>query len=366
MKRSRIEAFNSLRAVACLFVIGYHMHLTDIGHLFVTVFFMLSGFLSVYNHIDSYDTEHITLKGCVGYARERILKLYPLYFLTLLVPLAGQVYGALNGMVTVGEVVLKAVSCALLVQSWLPMKEVYFGLNGPGWYLSSLVFAYFMFPYVLRGIKKLRSRGAAVGVCVALCAAELLVRAAGNGIYAALGLVDSARATDFQLWLEYVFPVIRLADFAMGACVAYIFLNRTPTKLSKPAWTAAELALIIVAFWLQVAYSDFSLPLDNSTVIFLPICALLIYAFAVNEGYVSKLLTNKPIKLLSDISTEIYLSQSAVLFVCTPIITSLPLTFKVQQAVYIICIPAVTLAVSLVGRRINRAFARRRKARAAA
>lgn len=366
MRRSRIDSFNSLRALACLTILGYHMHLTSIGHMFVTIFFVLSGFLSVYNHIDGFDTGRITARGCFDYARDKALKLYPLYFLTLLVPLAGQIYGAVNGMVAAKAVALKLGASLLLVQSWIPINDVYFGLNGAAWYLSSLIFVYFMFPVVLRFIKKLRSGAAAVGVIAAMCAMQLVIRDGVVAIYTAVVGVGNDPIAGFSYWAEYVLPLVRVCDFTIGGCVAYLFINRGETRIPRAVWTAAEAVLLGLTIWLQVEYSAFKLPLGNSTVVFLPVAAALIYAFAVNEGYVSKLLTNRVTKWISDISAEVYLCHAAVIFAMTPIINAIPAAFRVQQVIYVVTIPLAVACVALVGQRINRAFARRRRARSAA
>lgn len=51
MRKNRIESMDALRAFACLGVMCYHMHLCELGHLGAALFFMMSGFLSVYNYI---------------------------------------------------------------------------------------------------------------------------------------------------------------------------------------------------------------------------------------------------------------------------------------------------------------------------
>lgn len=366
MRPSRIDSFNPLRALACLTVLGYHMHLVEIGHMFVTIFFMLSGFLSVYNHLDSFDTEHITPHVCFDYAREKALKLYPLYFLTLLVPLAWQVYGAVYGMVPVKDVVLKMVSSTLLVQSWVPINDVYFGLNGAAWYLSSLIFVYFMFPLVLKGIKMLRSAAAALAVIAAMCLMQLVIRDGVIAIYTAIVGTGSNPIAGFDYWAEYVLPLVRVCDFTIGGCVAYLFINRGETRLPRGVWTVAEAVLLALTIWLQIEYKALKLPFNNSTVVFLPVAALLIYAFAVNEGYVSKLLTNRVTKWISDISAEIYLGHAAAILALTPVINAIPVAFRVQQVIYIVTIPLATAAVAIVGQRINREVSRRRRARRAA
>lgn len=365
MRKSRIESMDAVRAFACLSVLGYHMYICELGHLGAAVFFMLSGFLSAYNYLDTMDTDHITLKGCAKFSYSKLTKFYPLYFVMLLIPFAGQAYGALNGLTSWGKVLAKLAVNALLVQSWIPVNEFYFSLNFPAWFLSSLGFAYFMLPYILRWIKKLGSIRAALITAFAIWAVQILAGSTGVSIYKNLVLPNTNVLNDFICWFTYVFPVFRLADFYIGAIMAYVFLNRKEDKISGVGWTVAEVGAILFAAAVQAGIDRGIIPF-NYTVSFLPCCAALIYTFATNRGYISKLLTNRVVKYIADISSEVFLTHAVVIFVCTPIIERLPLGAAEKRAVYIAGVLALTFVAATLGRRFNNAINSKRKARSAA
>ena len=156
--KKRLTSLDAVRTFACLGVMAFHMHLCTFGHLGVSVFFVMSGFLSGYNHLESMDTGHITLGGSARFAYRKIIKLYPLYLIMLVIPAAGELYGVVNGMASLPTMLGKLAANVLLVQAWIPLNEYYFSYNGPAWYLSSAAFAYFMLPLVLRGVKRCRAR----------------------------------------------------------------------------------------------------------------------------------------------------------------------------------------------------------------
>lgn len=365
MRKSRIESMDAVRAFACLSVLGYHMYLFNFGHLGVALFFVMSGFLLVYNHFDSFDTEHITLKSCIKFSYNKITKLYPLYFVMLLIPFAGQVYGAANGLTGWRTVLAKLVTNALLVQSWIPINDFYFALNGPAWYLSSIALAYFVFPYILCGIRKLQSNRAALVAVILIWLAQIIVGYAGESIYVKLASPDSNMRRDFVCWFTYISPVFRLGDFATGGLLAYIFMRATSEHYSKLGWTVAEVCSIILLALIQVCFEMQILPI-NDTAAYLPCCAALIYTFAMNRGYISKFLTNKAVKYIADISSEVFLTHAVVIFVCTPIIERLPLGAAEKRAVYIAGVLALTFVAATLGRRFNNAINSKRKARSAA
>lgn len=276
----------------------------------------------------------------------------------MLIPLAGQVYGAINGLISWGKVFGKFAADALLLQSWIPINEYYFSLNGPAWYLSSIGFSYLMLPLILRGIKKLHSNSAALAAVFAIWAMQLFVGWAGEIIYVKLASPDSNMRRDFVCWFTYIFPVFRVADFSIGGIIAYIFLNRRKKDYSKMRWTFAEAGAVALITVVHVCVKQGKLRFDTSAYVFA--CAALVYTFAVNRGYISSFLTNKVVKYISNISSEIFLTHAVVIFVCSPLIERLPLEFAAKRIVYVVSILVLTFVAANIGKRFNNAINRRR------
>lgn len=361
MKR-RLTSLDAVRTFACLGVMTYHMYLSFIGNFCVSLFLVMSGFLSCYNNLDSMDTEHITLGGCARFAYRKIIKLYPLYLIMLVIPVAGDLYGVMNGLASLSVMLGKVAADVLLLQAWIPLNEYYFSYSGPAWYLSSVAFAYFMLPLVLRGVKRCRTRRAAVLTMLAIWVCQA---ATAYLIEWATHISDENRVRDFSTWFTYVFPVFRLGDFAVGCLMAKLFLTRRESAVSPLLATAAEAGAIVLIVVTELCFENFWLNV-NSTTLFLPASAALVYTFAANEGYISKLLTCKLTAFISHISSDIFLIHYVVIFVCTPICTALPVSFAAQRAVYIVSIVVITLIASCISDRVRTAHAAKRKAKAAA
>ena len=362
--KKRLTSLDAVRTFACLGVMAFHMHLCTFGHLGVSVFFVMSGFLSGYNHLESMDTGHITLGGSARFAYRKIIKLYPLYLIMLVIPVAGELYGVVNGMAYLPTMLGKLAANVLLVQAWIPLNEYYFSYNGPAWYLSSVAFAYFMLPLVLRGVKKCRTRRAAVLAMIAIWVGQAAIAYLVEGVYSAR-VADENRVRDFSTWFTYVFPVFRLGDFAVGCLMAKLFLTRRESAGAPLLATAAEAGAIALIVLAELSFENFWLNV-NSTTLFLPASAALVYTFAVNEGYISKLLTCKLTAFISRISSDIYLIHAVVVMVCAPVCTALPVPFETQRAAYIVSIVVITLIASCMSGRVRTALAARRRAKTAA
>lgn len=50
MEREKISSFDALRVAACFFVMSFHAYITLLGYSGVSIFFVMSGFLCVYNY----------------------------------------------------------------------------------------------------------------------------------------------------------------------------------------------------------------------------------------------------------------------------------------------------------------------------
>ena len=221
-----------------------------------------------------------------------------------------------------------------------------------------------MLPLVLRGVKKCRTRRAAVLAMIAIWVGQALIAYLVEGVYSAR-VADENRMRDFSTWFTYVFPVFRLGDFAVGCLMAKLFLTRRENAVPPLLATATEAGAIVLIVLAELSFENFWLNV-NSTTLFLPASAALVYTFAVNEGYISKLLTCRLTAFISRISSDVFLIHYVVIFVCTPVCTALPVPFETQRAAYIVSIVVITLIASCVSDRVRAALAAGRRAKTAA
>lgn len=362
--KKRLTSLDAVRTFACLGVMTYHMYLSQLGNFCVSLFLVMSGFLSCYNHLGTMDTEHITLFGSIKLGYKKISKLYPMFLLMLLVPIACELYGVVNGLAPLLVLLKKITLNVLLIQSWIPLIDYCFSLNGPAWYLSTVLFSYIMLPVILRTLKKYHTRRSAGLAAVAIWLGQAVIAALVTDGARVL-IKDENSLNSFSMWFTYVFPVFRMGDFAVGCLMAKLFLTRRESTVPPLLATAAEAGAIALIVLAELCFENFWLNV-NSTTLFLPASAALVYTFAVNEGYISKLLTCKLTAFISRVSADIYLIHGVAVRVCTPICTSLPVSYRMQQVAYVTSIIAATLIASCVSDRVRTALAARRRAKTAA
>lgn len=153
-KREKLSSFDALRVYSCFAVMSYHAYITLWGYSGLSVFFVMSGFLCVYNYFGDGKTSKLGLRESLSFSLKKIKKLYPLHLVMLVYPLITQLYGLLNGLLPAWRFFTKLAANVLLVHAWIPVNEYYFSFNVPSWYLSAMMFLYLMLPFVLRCMEK--------------------------------------------------------------------------------------------------------------------------------------------------------------------------------------------------------------------
>ena len=128
---------------------------------------------------------------------KRIIRLYPLHIICLFVAAA---LALIAGSFSVKDIALLGIN-ALLLQSWIPIRGVYFSFNAVSWCLADLVFFYALFPCLRKAFSK-------VGLKVSLAFIAVLIV-----IYLGIATVIPDNLTHPLL---YISPLFRLLDFIIG------------------------------------------------------------------------------------------------------------------------------------------------------
>jgi peptidoglycan/LPS O-acetylase OafA/YrhL len=269
--RTRLDSLTGLRAMAALVVFLSHVRwlipneelfriagreinvrfVMQQGNVGVSFFFMLSGFVLAWSARPG------DRPG--PFWGRRFARIYPLHLTTW----AGFLALSAAGLLYARQPPAGAIVASLfLVQDWIPVERIYYGVNPPAWSLSCELFFYALFPILLPRVQRLRSAhlGRAVGV---LAAAAIVV----PGVLFAL---DGTLGGDTAYWLSYVFPPTRLIEFVLGmvlgvavargrwlglaqwwpgllALLAYLVAGRTPRILLAVAVTVIPFVFVLVA-----------------------------------------------------------------------------------------------------------------------
>ncbi len=353
-----LTGLDFVRAAACIAILSFHMNITLLGKFAVTVFFALSGFLMTYNTLASAQDDRLSLRGCVLFGIHRIGKLYHAYLLSMAVPALMFLYGIYSGTVNFDT---KLITCfvtnILLVQSLSPDAGIYFFLNGVAWYLSTSMFLYMAFPYIIAHIRKYKNTRQAWYYIAAAFLAQILAIYLVHTYVRGISLLSGSyiSGNDFFDWFAYISPFSRIFDFIIGCNLAYIFRNRRKTELAPAAAGLLECTAIAFTVLTQVAFEKGMLPeISLHGTAFIPASALLIWAFARGDGFVSRLMDNPVVHYISGLSSYIFIFHFTVIKLMTPIINRIPLPFRALQFVYLFTIPTLTFIVSALYRKLER------------
>lgn len=199
----------------------------DLGNYGVMFFFVLSGFVLTWSARPSTTTS--------AFYWRRFARIYPAHFVALL--LAIPVFYSFAPdpeqwwvkPLDLGILLLSVV----LLQGWSRDPVILFSGNPAAWTLTVEAFFYALHPWISRLLSPLRSRGALV-VAIALVAGAFAVRV--------VDLASPAISTS-----SVPFPVLRLAEFAIGMCLAHAMRLGWMPRLRPGVVLAAAAALVVVA-----------------------------------------------------------------------------------------------------------------------
>ncbi len=326
MKKERFTAVQAMRFFCCLVVALGHMGFFDVFPVLkngstiwvLVIFFLISGFTMVYSYNDR--ELDCTLTKNFKFAVGKIKKLYPLHVQTAVIQF---VILFLLFFVLMKNFAMEAIARFLfrfginlvLLQAWVPDRKNYImNFNGPSWFLSVMLFAYFVFPWIIKLFKKWNSTR------------KLLIL---TGVLVVLSVVTTALLgikigyeEELPIWYQNYFPVTQTLLFFEGCVFGFIYLEckkKEPEEektVSAGKWTLIELLVIIYFFAGSVLVKQMSLGKLgdfcrglSASYSFLPMlfCVPLIIVFILNRGGITKALCAKPILYLGDISMYIYL-----------------------------------------------------------
>lgn len=259
------------------------------GYLGVSFFFILSGFILAYNYQDNILKKQ---KPIIVFYHARIARIFPLHILTFIVslPLSYNMFIESKGLW-----LARAVTNLSLIQSYIPLKKIYFSFNLPSWSISDEMFFYLTFPFLILLIPKIRNHKTFLMVV----------------IFAVIPLLTLVIPKNYYHQIFYINPFIRIFDFIIGIMIFNIYKNfqRKKVTLRYDFLEISAITLLLVFFifhlWIpQVARYSFYYWLPMS---------YLIFSFSFQKGNVSKLLSKKIFIHLGEISFAFYMFHFLIL-----------------------------------------------------
>ncbi|HKN96909.1 MAG TPA: acyltransferase [Pseudonocardiaceae bacterium] len=353
-RRRRLPSLTGLRFVAAALVFVSHTStlrifadhgvddwtarfLPPLGYVAVEFFFVLSGFVLTWSARPT-DTAR-------AFWARRAVKIYP-----------NNVVGcalAVVGIVATGNSVPPGVTLSnvFLVQDWAPSVSLTGGINRPSWSLGCEVLFYLMFPLLLPLVRRVPDRllwPVAAGIVAVIFLNPTIAT-----------LLPGTGGLSFpQYWFVYVFPVSRLADFALGIVLARIVLAGRWPRLGFGAAVWLAVAGVVLVEFVALRYALVA-------VMIAPL------ALVIGCGAVADVRgTRSPVRgrlavWLGEVSYAFYIVHFLVLFYAHPLVGRWQLDWPAAVGVYLMlfCV-ALGLAALLyhtVERPLVRAVARRQR-----
>lgn len=288
-----IKSLISLRGIFILFIFFHHAGVySGGGTLSVAFFFVLSSFSLTLGYKDRIFLSEFSYKQ---YLIRRCIKFFPLHWITLIADIPLVLMTAFHWWL----IPVFFINAALL-QSLVPIKEVYFSFNAVSWFLADILFFALSFPFLLKGIyRRTVKQRIAIAFLLMIFYCGVIVLLPGS----------------FQHAILYISPFVRILDFIFGIYLALFYLDIKDKKAFNRVNSYGSLFLIIILglIALLVAESCLLGSLEYISPLYWPLLALLILCAAIPKNGIIPLMENRVILLLGKYSFTIFLVHRLVI-----------------------------------------------------
>ncbi|MBT8225605.1 MAG: acyltransferase [Dactylosporangium sp.] len=346
--RGHIGQLTGIRTVAAVWVLLFHFrhHLTaqvpffwsmlpwvNVGYLGVDLFFLLSGYILTYTHIERMTPWSPQAAGAFLWLR--LARIWPVLVVMLLA------FGTYNAAWMIGSHEAahdrsldpaRLLAHLTLVHAW---GSTGLDWNGVDWSLSAEWLAYLGFAVTAGALARLRRRVTSRALVACASAAIMPVVLTGLALEDGTNLMLAADGLR-----PGMVPVRVLSEFTCGALVAILVLRRLPAARLPHVLRPVPVALaILVAIWLIGAFDPLRRPfLDRTwlvdghpmlgsteTVLVVPLLALLIAGLAsADRDPITRLLASRPMVWGGRVSFALYMCHLLCLDVLERVLPRLP------------------------------------------
>lgn len=296
----RMQGLDGLRGLGAMMVVFYHLAKNDLfphwgivlsGHVFVMVFFVLSGL------VISFSAERMVPFSPRAFMWRRFARVWPLHAAILFAMLGMHLMLWINSGQSVSEYFVGDHSLTSFVASLLLVHDMgYYEdvvWNGPSWSISVEFYAYVVFAALFARI----GAKAWIGYVAVLLVALAVIASFG-------GLAGVPYSWRFFYCL---------LGFFTGALLFRTIANK-PIPDYAPSRVALWQGLLIGAFILSLQFYE-----ENRWLIYLlyPAIVLIVTELAFDRGWLEGLFSSRPFQFLGLISYAAYLSHIPLLNVFT-------------------------------------------------
>ena len=340
MTKNKIASLQGVRAIAFMCVFLSHVAGIKSGGLGVSIFLVLSGFVLKINH-SNYISE-LSVKTCYTEAIKRIKRLYILHLLMFIWALPDCWHRlSWTNFIKVSISVLKIISNIFLFQSWIPKSEFYFSFNAVSWYLSVMIFLYFVFPYLNKSVMncsyKIIIQRISLIIILQITIAGILFFLRGLFVNIPMEISD-----DLPKWITYILPIYRMTEFYEGILLGAVYENKKNHNVCEKIIFLQILSIILIPVSAYLGeYYFSSIYCIKYSLIYIPCSILLIYSMS-NNVCISRIISAKLFIIIGELSGIAFLLHQRIISV----VVELNLFNKYQIIYNTITSFAVTMVLS--------------------
>ena len=324
-RRPRLNSLTSLRFFAALLI--FILHSKDHGLIplsflesfdlskSVSFFFVLSGFVLTY----SYHRRHYSIPR---FYCHRFARIWPITFfllLSILIFLPQSLFLPVNSSFPSFFLIL--LSHIFLLQSIIPIPEVYFGFNAVAWSISVEVFFYILFPaFNSLRTSKLFLRSSFLSVLLLLFSFCIQLFAFPE---------FSPHHLDSIVWegFTYINPLFRLPEFIFGILAARLFMHVSTSSFQFPFSVPSKICgraffeIFVLLGSLYLGFSPIASPPSYpyqqyiSQIFSASYFAIAIYISASSRSFIMYLLNIPILIVLGEVSFGFYLIHQPLLII---------------------------------------------------
>ncbi len=298
-KHSRIDSLTGLRLLMAVSVMLSHMGFMGekynavfeySGRAGVCFFFLLSGFGLAYSSINrnEFCVSKLSVRNNILYAVHKMKKIYGWYILIILLTLPVQFrnyygwYGAENAVI--GVIVTVIMTCTL-IQSWFGVVQISHLGEDSFWFVSCLFGLYILYPVLERINKKIYESMSKRNILILMtgvaCIWEMMYL-----------LFLKIEKITFLNDLAYGTPYINIFLIIEGILLCDLYMKvKEDNKGNQIAADLFEISAFVLTLFILFGRSLVNNYLWNFMK--LPIMLLLIFSFALENGFLSKMFSSK-------------------------------------------------------------------------
>ncbi len=268
----------------------FDRHVFQEGFVGVSFFFVLSGFIIAYNYREK--IEHGTISRQKFWVA-RIARIYPLHIFTVFIALLLHTELWQNGV----SWIIHLVPNLFLLQAFIPKNSFYYSFNSPSWSLCCEMLFYTLFPFLVKWFNSIGRLISVVGIMSGI-------------ILTGMSYTPEDQAIVNTIW--YVNPISRLCDFFIGMLLFALYAKYSKVSLNYKIASMMEVMAVVIFLAFYLFSDSLSIVYRASAYYWIPV-SLVVYVFALERGYISRLLSRKYLVYLGEISFGVYMFHFLVI-----------------------------------------------------